>query len=120
LDGRACSRHRALRLPRGRAGARPSQGRTESLGYVWTSGTSSTSSMGGLAAETELSGCRVDELVLIPPRASTESLGYVWTPGTSSTRSMGGLAADTELSGCRLEQLVPLPPRASNVCLGHA
>src|SRR5690554_8224897 len=27
---------------------------------------------------------RLDELVLIPPRASTKSLGYVWPPGTSS------------------------------------
>src|SRR5690606_40676728 len=53
---------------------------------------------------------RVDELVLIPPRASTESLGYVWPPGTSSTSSMGGLAADTELSGCRVDELVLLPP----------
>ena len=69
--------------------------------------------MGGLAADTELSGCRVDELVLLPPRASTESLGYVWTPGTSSTSSMGGLAADTVRSGCRLDELVLVPPGAS-------
>ena len=69
--------------------------------------------MGGLAADTELSGCRVDELVLLPPRASTESLGYVWPPGTSSTSSMGGLAADTVLSGCRVDELVLVPPGAA-------
>src|SRR5690606_28171461 len=77
----------------------PPRASTESLGYVWPPGTSSTSSMGGLAADTELSGCRVDELVLLPPRSRTQSLGYAWTPGTSSTSSMGGLAADTMLSG---------------------
>src|SRR5690554_3117784 len=70
--------------------------------------------MGGLAADTELSGCRVDELVLLPPRASTKSLGYVWTPGTSSTSSMGGLAADTELSGCRVDELVLPPPQGKH------
>src|SRR5690554_2795588 len=75
--------------------------------------------MGGLAADTELSGCRVDELVLIPLRASTESLGYVWPPGTSSTSSMGGLAADTELSGCRVDELVLIPLRASTESLGY-
>src|SRR5690554_2198683 len=75
--------------------------------------------MGGLAADTELSGCRVDELVLLPPRASTESLGYVWTPGTSSTSSMGGLAAETELSGCRVDELVLIPPSASTESLGY-
>src|SRR5690606_15927044 len=46
----------------------PPRASTESLGYVWPPGTSSTSSMGGLAADTELSGCRVDELVLLPPQ----------------------------------------------------
>src|SRR5690606_4449543 len=88
----------------------PLRASTESLGYVWTPGTSSTSSMGGLAAETELSGCRVDELVLLPPRASTESLGYVWPPGTSSTSSMGGLAAGALLSGSPPGRAGALPP----------
>ena len=69
--------------------------------------------MSSLAAGTVLSGCRLDELVLIPPRAGTESLGYVWPLGTSSTSSMGGLAAGTMPSGCRVDELVLSPPGAS-------
>src|SRR5690606_36017043 len=53
---------------------------------------------------------RLDELVLLPPRASTESLGYVWTPETASTSSMGGLAADTMLSGSPPGRAGALPP----------
>src|SRR5690554_5433424 len=70
--------------------------------------------MGGLAADTELSGCRVDELVLLPPRASTESLGYVWTPETASTSSMGGLAADTMLSGSPPGRAGSPPPQGKH------
>src|SRR5690606_19454817 len=88
----------------------PPRASTECLGYVCTPGTSSTSSMGGLAAGTELSGCRADELVLLPPRASIESLASVRLPATSHTGSMGGLAAGALLSGSPPGRAGALPP----------
>src|SRR5690606_8127559 len=75
--------------------------------------------MGGLAADTELSGCRLDQPAPLPPSARTHTRAYVRPPGPSSTSSMGGLAADTELSGCRVDELVLLPPRASTESLGY-
>src|SRR5690554_4602742 len=45
----------------------PPRASTESLGYVWTPGTSSTSSMGGLAADTMLSGSPPGRAGALPP-----------------------------------------------------
>src|SRR5690554_3573146 len=96
----------------GRAGAHPSQGEHRvSRVRLYSRGTSSTSSMGGLAADTELSGCRVDELVLLPPPGQAPSLS-----GTSGPRERRAPArwAALQQTPCspavRLDELVRFLP----------